>query len=72
MQAAAVQNRPQNQNESSGFAGAMGGAAASNGAVPGGNRMEGVAETFDVFGNKVGGTSVRVHAPPGGKSSITF
>ena len=31
-----------------------------------------VAETFDVFGNKVGGTSVKVHAPPGGHSSITF
>ena len=64
----------QNQQASSGFAAAMGdgGAAANSGAVPGGNRMEGVAETFDVFGNKVGGTSVRVHAPPGGKSSITF
>ena len=34
--------------------------------------MEGVAETYDAFGNKVSGTSVRVHAPPGGKSSITF
>ena len=34
--------------------------------------MDGVAETFDVFGNKVGGTSVKVHAPPGGHSSITF
>ena len=66
----------QNQQQSSGFAAAMGdgstGAAANSGAVPGGNRMEGVAETFDVFGNKVGGTSVKVHAPPGGKSSITF
>ena len=27
---------------------------------------------FDVYGNKVSGTSVRVHNPPGGKSSITF
>ena len=34
--------------------------------------MENVAETYDVFGNKVGGTSVKVHAPPGGHSSITF
>ena len=31
-----------------------------------------VAETFDAFGNKVAGTSVRVRAPPGGASSITF
>ena len=31
-----------------------------------------VAETFDAFGNKVSGTSVRVRAPPGGASSITF
>ena len=31
-----------------------------------------VEAAFDVYGNKVGGTSVRVHAPPGGKSSITF
>ena len=45
--------------------------AAGNGAVPG-NNMGGVAETFDVFGNKVSGTSVRVRAPPGGASSITF
>ena len=39
---------------------------------PAANNMEGVAETYDAFGNKVSGTSVRVHAPPGGKSSITF
>ena len=31
-----------------------------------------VEAAFDVYGNKVGGTSVKVHAPPGGKSSITF
>ena len=31
-----------------------------------------VADAYDAFGNKVSGTSVRVHAPPGGKSSITF
>ena len=31
-----------------------------------------VAETFDAFGNKVSGTSIRVRAPPGGASSITF
>ena len=36
------------------------------------NNMQGVAETFDVFGNKVGGTSVRVHAPPGGGSSFSI
>ena len=36
------------------------------------HNMQGVAETYDVFGNKVGGTSVKVHAPPGGHSSITF
>ena len=33
---------------------------------------EGVQETYDAFGNKVAGTSVRVRAPPGGASSITF
>ncbi len=43
-------------------------AAAASGAVPG-NQVE---AAFDVYGNKVGGTSVRVHAPPGGASSITF
>ena len=42
------------------------------GAVPGNNSMAGVAEAFDAFGNKVSGTSVRVRAPPGGASSITF
>ena len=36
------------------------------------NNMSGVAETFDVFGNKVGGTSIRVHAPPGGGSSFSI
>ena len=41
----------------------------AHGAVPA-NSMQGVEETFDVYGNKVKGTSVRVHAPPGGKSSI--
>ena len=30
----------------------------------------GVAEAFDVFGNKVSGTSVKVHARPGGNTSI--
>ena len=42
------------------------------GAVPGSNAGGSVAAAFDVFGNKVGGTSVKVHAPPGGASSITF
>ena len=46
-------------------------AATAGGAVPG-NNMDGVQETFDAFGNKVSGTSVRVRAPPGGASSITF
>ena len=32
----------------------------------------GVAEAFDVFGNKVGGTSVRVHQQPGGASSFSL
>ena len=49
----------------------QGAAAANQGAVPG-NNMNNVAETFDVFGNKVSGTSIKVRAPPGGKSSITF
>ena len=47
-------------------------ASAGSGAVPGNNAMQGVAETYDAFGNKVSGTSVRVRAPPGGASSITF
>ena len=34
--------------------------------------MEGVAETFDVFGNKVGGTSVKIHHQPGGASSFSL
>ena len=63
-QAAAAQST---NNQQAAAAGSAGG-----GAVPGSAPMQGVAETFDVFGNKVGGTSVRVHAPPGGKSSITF
>ena len=33
---------------------------------------EGTATVTDAFGNKVSGTSVRVRAPPGGASSITF
>ena len=32
----------------------------------------GVAETFDVFGNKVSGTSVRVHHQPGGASNFSL
>ena len=36
------------------------------------NNMDGVAETFDVFGNKVGGTSVRVHHQPGGASNFSL
>ena len=36
------------------------------------NKMGGVAEAFDVFGNKVGGTSVRVHHQPGGASSFSI
>ena len=36
------------------------------------NNMSGVAETFDVFGNKVGGTSVKVHHAPGGASSFSL
>ncbi len=50
-------------------------AQAQAAAVPGQqnpNQGAGVAATFDVFGNQVKGTSVKVHAPPGGKSSITF
>ena len=33
---------------------------------------EGTSTVTDAFGNKVSGTSVRVRAPPGGASSITF
>lgn len=56
-------------------AASTGSTSAAAGAVPKQDQNKqkpGVAETFDVFGNKVSGTSVRVHAPPGGKSSITF
>ena len=39
-----------------------------------GGMVEGAAteKVFDCFGNEVKGTSIRVHNPPGGKSSITF
>ena len=36
------------------------------------NNMSGVAEAFDVFGNKVGGTSIRVHHQPGGASNFSL
>jgi len=31
-----------------------------------------VEAAYDMNGNKVNGTSVKVHAPPGGRSQITF
>ena len=30
------------------------------------------AKAYDVFGNEVKGTSVKVHAPPGGASSFSL
>ena len=48
------------------------GAAASSAAPATRTIAPGTASVTDAFGNKVTGTSVRVHAPPGGKSSITF
>ena len=46
-------------------------AAAGTGAVGGVRRVaKGTAGVTDAFGNKVSGTSVKVHAPPGGYSSI--
>ena len=48
-------------------------ADAGTGAVGGTRRVqEGTASVTDAFGNKVSGTSVKVHAPPGGYSSIQF
>ena len=47
--------------------------AAGTGAVGDIRRVaEGTASVTDALGNKVSGTSVKVHHPPGGKSSITF
>ena len=50
--------------------GSAGGAVAGqvNGMVQG----AATEKVFDCFGNEVRGTSIRVHNPPGGKSSITF
>ena len=59
------------KNAAGGGSNSASAATAGSGAVPG-NNMEGVAEAYDAFGNKVSGTSVRVRAPPGGASSITF
>ena len=59
------------KNQAAAGRGANSASAATASAVPS-NNMQGVAETFDAFGNKVSGTSVRVRAPPGGASSITF
>ena len=48
-------------------------AAATGGQDDGVRRVaEGTSGVTDAFGNKVSGTSVRVRAPPGGASSITF
>ena len=59
-----------------GAAGAGGAQAAAGSAVAAtvGGVQEGAAteKVFDCFGNEVKGTSIRVHNPPGGKSSITF
>lgn len=49
------------------------GAAAATSAAPATRQVApGTASVTDAFGNKVNGTSIRVHAPPGGASSITF
>ena len=48
-------------------------AAAGVGAVPEQRTVApGTASVTDAFGNKVSGTSIKVRAPPGGASSITF
>ena len=68
------EEKEEEQKQNANAAAAGGGAnsaSAGQGAVPG-NNSGNVAEAFDVFGNKVSGTSVRVRAPPGGASSITF
>ena len=65
------ENKEENKAAAGGGSNSASAQAAGGGAVPAQN-MDNVAETFDVFGNKVSGTSVRVRAPPGGASSITF
>ena len=66
------EERKQHQPQQQQVAGMGANSASAQPTGPAANNMEGVAETYDAFGNKVSGTSVRVHAPPGGKSSITF
>ena len=65
------EEQKQQQQNAAAAGGGANSASAGQGAVPG-NNSGNVAEAFDVFGNKVSGTSVRVRAPPGGASSITF
>jgi hypothetical protein len=69
----AVDDEEEKKQEQAAAAGQQVAAGQRPGAAPQAQpSTAGVAETFDVFGNKVGGTSVKVHAPPGGHSSITF
>ena len=57
------------ETNNAGAAAATGG----SGAVGDIRRVQaGTASVTDAFGNKVSGTSVKVHAPPGGYSSIQF
>ena len=51
---------------------AAGSGAAGSGAATGAVRGTNALPVSDAFGNKVNGTSIRVRAPPGGASSITF
>ena len=51
---------------------AAGSGAAGSGAATGAVRGTDALPVSDAFGNKVNGTSIRVRAPPGGASSITF
>ena len=51
---------------------AAGSGAVGAGAATGDVRTTNALPVSDAFGNKVSGTSIKVRAPPGGASSITF
>ena len=67
------EKKDDDQQQSAGAQGAAASTGDTGGVVGDVRRVaEGTSTVTDAFGNKVSGTSVRVRAPPGGASSITF